>query len=160
MSSGQDDNAVMQWRIVFGKAATAGWKTGFLREHTIEDHPEGWMTRERSSSVGHRKMRRSESSTRSSIDSDPFARPSSVGVKGTGVENIPDDYYYKKEKMSPQEIQDYLHRSGTGLSGRAIVSRKSKDFLHNYDVAGPVTMEQKQHRRRGRIAQSSQKDKK
>ena len=155
VSSGQYDNAVIQWRIVFGKADMTGWKTGFLREHTIEDHPSGWLTKERSSSMGHRKMRRSESSMLSSMDSDPFARPSSVEVNSTGVENIPDDYYYKKEKVSPQEIQDFLRRSGTGLSGGDIVSRKSKDFLHTYQVASPVTMEQKQHRRRRSISQNS-----
>ena len=146
VTSGQYDNAVIQWRIVFGKANKTACKTGYIREYTIEDHPDGWHTREQSSNMGHRKVRRADSSIHSSNGNSPFARPSSVEVKQIGVENIPDDYHTRKEKVSPREIQDYLYRSGTGISERGVALRKSHDFLHTYDVIGPVTKEQKWQR--------------
>ena len=137
----------MQWKIVFGKTNLTGLKTGFMREHTIEEQPDGWLTRERSSSMGHRKMRRADSRIRASNDNDPFARPTSIALKSTGVENAPDDHRAKDKKMSPKEIQDYLYRSGTGLMQRDVAAKKSHDFLDGYDVLGPVTKEQKQRRR-------------
>jgi len=156
LSSGQYDNAVVQWRIVFGKLNNASWKTGFIREHTIEDTTDGRLTGRELSSMGHRKMRQADSQTSSTIENDPFARPSSVVIKRTGVENIPDDYYHRKKVMSPQEIQENLQQSGTGVSEQDIVLQKSRSFLQNYTVMTPITKEQKHQRKQGRIPQNIQ----
>ena len=159
ISSGQYDNAVVQWRIVFGKLKNASWKTGFIREHTFEDNTDGWLTGRQPSSSGHRKMRQADSPTSSTIESDPFARPSSVVIKRTGVENIPDDYYHRKKMMSPQEIQENLQQSGVGVSEQDMVLQKSRSFLQHYTVMTPITKEQKNQRKQGKITQNFQKNK-
>lgn len=132
---------------MFGKASETGIKTGFMREHTLEDQPEGWQTRGRSSSVGHRKVRQADSRARSFNQDDPFARPTEGKLRSTGVEKIADDYREKPKRMSPEEIQEYLYRSGNGVMQKDMALMKSYSFLEDYSVMSPITKEQKQKRR-------------
>eukprot|EP00112_Aurelia_sp_Birch-Aquarium-sp1_P015737 Seg3511.1 transcript_id=Seg3511.1/GoldUCD/mRNA.D3Y31 product="Echinoderm microtubule-associated protein-like 1" protein_id=Seg3511.1/GoldUCD/D3Y31 len=148
VSSGQFDNAVMQWRIVFGRAEETGIRSGYFRRNTIEERNETRLVRERSSSLGHRRIRGSE--TPRASEDDPFARPISVSPRKTGVENIADDYPNNATRMGREEINEYLNKSGKGLYPREVAYHKSNEFLDDYAVFTPVTTEQKKKRNRER----------
>ena len=148
VSAGQFDNAVMQWRIVFGRAEETGIRSGYFRRNTIEEQNETRFFRERSLSLGHRRIRGSESPRVS--EDDPFARPISVSPRKTGVEKIDDDYPNKATRMGREEINEYLNRSGKGMYPREVAYHKSNEFLDDYAVFTPVTTEQKKKRNQER----------
>ena len=143
VSVGRYDNAVMQWRITLRKTDDIGMKGSYYRERTMEDQIEGKSSRERSSSFGHRRIRGSDSRL-----SDPFSRTGLHRGKGTSVENIPNDYNNILKIMDTDQMQDFLHRSGEGLSETELAVRKSVDYLEDYAVISPITKEQKQKRQR------------
>ncbi|XP_065061428.1 echinoderm microtubule-associated protein-like 1 [Rhopilema esculentum] len=143
VSVGRYDNAVMQWRITLRNTDDIGIKSSYYRERTMEDQIEGKSSREKSSSFGHRRIRGSESRL-----SGPFSRTGLHRAKGSSVENIPNDYNNVLKRMDTDQMQDFLHRSGVGLSETELAVNKSIDYLEDYAVISPITKEQKQKRQR------------
>ncbi len=142
VSSGQLDNTVMQWKIVFGNAYEQGIRNGVFQRRFVDRDVsnEGRLSSRRTTKLGHRRVRSTEPCTMTS-EQDLLKRSSSVSPRQVGIENLEDRYPNKQTRMDAFEIQKHLKRTGT--CGHILALQKSRDFVRDYNVVRPVSKERR-----------------
>eukprot|EP00794_Sanderia_malayensis_P015205 gene15205-16775_t len=146
VSSGQHNNTVIQWRIAFGNIYEQGIKSGiFPRSAKINDNDINNIIGERVSSsrgttpkLGHRRVRSVEP-RRMTFDVNPFQGSGSVSPRKSSIKCWDGDYPSRQVKLQPFEIRKHLQK--TGACEHIVALRKSKGFLQDYNVVGPITKE-------------------